>query len=76
MVKELSTVVSATEYIDFDWEVTTSQPSNDIKNIAWQQESRQNAIDTVIGCHNNQEHLKGIESDNEEVTIDDSLAMK
>ena len=76
MVKELSTVVSATEYIDFDWEVITSQPSNDIKNIAWQQESRQNAIDTVIGCHNNQEHLKGIESDNEEVTIDDSLAMK
>ena len=76
LVKELSTVVSATEYIDFDWEVITSQPPNDVKNIVWQQESRQNATDTVIGCHNNQEHLKGIESDDEEVTIDDSLAMK
>ena len=29
-----------------------------------------------MGCHNDQEHLKDIESDDEEVTIDDSLAIK
>ena len=76
LVKELSTDVSAAEYIDFDREVVTSQPSIDVKNIAWRQESRQNAIDTVMGCHNDQEHLKDIESDNEEVIIDDFLAIK
>ena len=59
-----------------DREVVTSQPLIDVKNIAWRQESRQNAIDTVMGCHNDQEHLKDIESDDEEVTIDDSLAIK
>ena len=57
LVKELSTDVSAAEYIDFDGEVVTSQPSIDVKNIAWWQESRQNVIDTVIGCYNDQEHL-------------------
>ena len=76
LVKELSTDVSSAEYIDFDRVVVTSQPSIDVKNIAWRQESRQNAIDTVMGCHNDQEHLKDIESDDEEVTIDDSLAIK
>ena len=76
MVKELSIDVSAAEYIDFDREVVTSQPSIDVKNIAWRQEPRQNAIDTVMGCHNDQEHLKDIESNDEEVTIDDSLAIK
>ena len=76
LVKELSTDASAAEYIDFDREVVTSQSSIDVKNIAWRQESRQNAIDTVMGCHNDQEHLKDIESDDEEVTIDDSLAIK
>ena len=76
LVNELSTDVSAAEYIDFDQEVVTSQPSIDVKNIAWRQESLQNAIDTVMGCHNDQEHLKDIESDDEEVTIDDSLAIK
>ena len=35
LVKELSTDVSAAEYIDFDREVVTSQPSIDVKNIAW-----------------------------------------
>ena len=54
LVKELSTDVSAGECIDFDREVVTSQPSIDVKNIAWRQESRQNAIDTVMGCHNDQ----------------------
>ena len=29
-----------------------------------------------MGCHNDQEHLKDIESDDEEVTIDDFLAIK
>ena len=29
-----------------------------------------------MGCHNDQEHLKDIESDDEEVTIDHSLAIK
>ena len=72
LVKELSTDVSAAEYIDFDREVVTSQPSIDVKNIAWRQESRKNAIDTVMSCHNDQD----IESDDEEVTIDDSLAIK
>ena len=76
MVKQLSTDFSAAEYIDFDREVVTSQPSIDVKNIAWRQESRQNVIDTVMGCHNDQEHLKDIKSDDEEVTIDDSLAIK
>ena len=28
-----------------------------------------------MGCHNDQEHLKDIESDDEEVTIDGSLAI-
>ena len=76
MVKELSTDVSAAEYIDFDREIVTSQSSIDFKNIAWRQESRQNAIGTVMGCHNDQEHLKDIESDDDEVTTDDSLAIK
>ena len=76
MVKELSTDVAATEYIDFNQEVVTSQPSIDVKNIAWRQESRQNAIDTIMGCHNDQKHLKDIESGDDEVTIDDSLAIK
>ena len=76
LVKELLTDVSSTEYIDFDGEVATSQPSIDVKNIAWRKESRQNAIDTVMGCHNDQEHLKDIESDDNEVTIDYSLAIK
>ena len=76
LVKELSANVSATEYIDFDREVVTSQPSIDVKNKAWRQESRQNAIDTVMGCHNDQEHLKDFESDDEEVIIDNSLALK
>ena len=34
LVKELSTDVSAAEYIDFDPEVVTSQPSIDVKNVA------------------------------------------
>ena len=34
LVKELSTDVSAADYIDFDREVVTSQSSNDVKNIA------------------------------------------
>ena len=34
LVKEFSTDVSAAEYIDFDQEVVTSQPSTDVKNIA------------------------------------------
>ena len=76
LFKELSTDVFAARYINLDQEVVTSQPSIDDKNIAWQQESRQNAIDTVIGCYNDQEDLKDIESDEEEVTIDDSLAIK
>ena len=76
LVKDLSTDVSAAECIDFDREFVTSQPSIDVKNIAWRQESRQNAIDTIMGCHNDQEHLKDIESGDEEVTIDDSLAIK
>ena len=76
LVKVPSTDVSAAEYIDFDREIVTSQPSIDIKNIAWRQESRQNAIDTVMGCHNDQEHLKDIKSDDEEVTINDSSAIK
>ena len=75
LVKELSTHVSATEYIDFDREVETPQLSIDDKNIAWRQESCQNAIDTVMGCHIDEEHLKDIESDDEDVTIDDSLAI-
>ena len=29
-----------------------------------------------MGCHNDQDHQKDIESDNEEATIDDSLALK
>ena len=58
LVKELSTEVFAAEYIDFDREVVISQPSIDVKNIAWRQESRQNANDTVMGYHNDQEHLK------------------
>ena len=66
LVKELSTDVSTVEYIDFDREVVTSQPSIDVKNIAWRQES----------CQNDQEHLKDIESHDEEVTIDNSLAIK
>ena len=73
LVKELSTGVSAAECIDFDQEVVTWQPSIGVKNIAWRQESRQNAIDTVMEYHNDQEHLKDIESDDEEVTINDSL---
>ena len=76
MVKELSTDISSPEYIDFDREVVTSQQSINTKIIAWQQESCQNTINTVMGCHNDQEHLKDIESDNEEVTIDDFLAIK
>ena len=76
LVKELSTDVSATECINFDREVVTSQPSIDVKNIARRQDSRQNTIDIVMGCHNNQENLKDIESDDEEVNIDDSLAIK
>ena len=44
--------------------------------MAWRQESCQNAIDTVMGWHNDQEHLKDIESGNEEVAIDDSSAIK
>ena len=58
LVKELSTDVFAAEYIDFDREVVISQPLIDVKNIAWRQEFRQNAIDTVMGYHNDQEHLK------------------
>ena len=76
LVKELSTDVSAAGYINFDQEVVTSQPSIDVKNIAWRQESRQNAIDTVMGYHNDQEHLKDFKSDDEEVTIDDFLTMR
>ena len=75
LVKELSTDFSS-EYIDFDREFVTLQPSIHFKDIAWRQESRQNAIDTVMGRCNDQEHLKDIESDDEEVTIDDSLAIK
>ena len=55
LVKEFSTNVSAAEYIDFDREVVTSQPSIDVKNIDWREESRHNVIDTVMGCHNDQE---------------------
>ena len=62
--------------IDFDQEVVASQPSIDVKNIACRQESRQNAFDTVMRCHNGQELLKDIESDDKEVTIDDSLEIK
>ena len=40
------------------------------------QKSRQNYIGTLMGCHEDQEHLKDSESDAEEVTIDDSLAIK
>ena len=56
--------------------ILIERSSIDVKNIAWRQESRQNAIDTVMGCHNDQEHLKDIESDDQEVTIDDSLTIK
>ena len=75
LVKELSTDVSAAEYIDFDREVVTSQPSIDVKNSLATRISSE-CHDTVMGCHNDKEHLKDIESDNEEVTMDDSLAIK
>ena len=35
LIKELSTDVSATEYINFDREVVISQPSIDVKNTVW-----------------------------------------
>ena len=76
LVKELSTDVTAAEYIDFDQEVVTSQPPIDVKNIVWRRKSRQNTIDTVMGCHNDQEHLKDIKSEDEEVIIDDFLTIK
>ena len=76
LVKELLTDVSAAEYINFDREVIPSQPSIDVKNMAWRQKSRQNVIDSVMRWHNDQEHLKDIESGNEEVAIDDSSAIK
>ena len=47
LVKGLSTDVSAAGYIDFDRDIVTSQPLIDVKNIAWRQESRQNAIVTL-----------------------------
>ena len=47
LVKGLSTDVSAAGYIDFDREIVISQPLIDVKNIAWRQESRQNAIVTL-----------------------------
>ena len=56
--------------------LVTSPPSVDVKNIAWQQEFRQNAIDIVMGCYNDQEHLKDIETDDEEVTNNDSVPIK
>ena len=76
MVKKLSNDVSVAEYINFNQEVVTSQPLINVKNIASRQESRKNTIDTVMGCHKDQEHLEDIESDDEEVSIDDSLAIK
>ena len=48
LFKELLTDVSAAEYINFDREVIPSQPSIDVKNMAWRQKSRQNAIDSVM----------------------------
>ena len=44
-------------------------------NNQQRQQSRKKTIDTVMGCHNDQEHLEDIESDNEEVSIVDSLAI-
>ena len=44
LVKELSSDISPSDYIDFDIEIATSQFSVDVKNIAWRLESRQGPL--------------------------------
>ena len=44
LVRELSSDVSPSDYINFDMDVATSQSSVDVESINWRQESRQSIL--------------------------------
>ena len=55
-----------------------SQSPVDVKSIAWQQESRQEAITLIMGSKNSQDNEDPMEivSDNESEEIIDPMAIK
>ena len=48
LVKELSSDVSADEYVDFDAELATAEPGIKIDTLGWRQKARAECIDSVI----------------------------
>ena len=54
LVKELSSEVFPSDYVDFDVEVATSQIPVDVESIAWRREFRQEAIKLIMGSKNSQ----------------------
>ena len=48
LVKEPPSDVSPSDYTDFDMEVAASQSPIDVESIAWQQDSRQEAIILIM----------------------------
>ena len=73
MVKELSSDVSVDEYIDFDREVVTAQPTFEVEDIAWRQLSRQAAINAVLGSPEDQESDEEVAE--EEITTEDPFSI-
>ena len=66
------------DYINFDMEFAMSQSPVDVESIAWQQESRQEAITLIMGSKNSQDNEDPMEivSDNESEEIIDPMAIK
>ena len=55
---QISDETTIDEYIDFDFEIVTSEPAVNTQNVDWRQESRERSIAEVI-------HLEDLESGDE-----------
>ena len=58
MFAQISDETTIDEYIDFDFEIVTSEPAVNTQNVDWRQESRERSIAEVI-------HLEDLESGDE-----------
>ena len=77
-MKELSSDVSPSDYINLGMVVAKSQSQVDVESIAWRQESEQESIKLIMGSKNiqgNEDPMEIVGDDKSEEIID-SMAIK